>query len=129
MKVGKEELIGLLTALKCFVEEDHDALVKEWRERSHRIADALDPIEGVTTSVSFADKVSVAPEVVVMVDPTEAQTDATSVVGRLRRENPRVFVGADSLPESFTINPMCLDEEQTSYVVDRLHERLTATEQ
>lgn len=120
MKVGKEELVGLLAALDAFIEEDHEALTEEWHARSVRIAEALEPLDGVSTNVSAADKVSVAPEVEVAVDDETAVADATAVVGGLRRENPRVFVGADSLPEAFTVNPMCLDEEETGYVVERL---------
>jgi L-seryl-tRNA(Ser) seleniumtransferase len=128
MKVGKEELVGLLVALECFIEEDHDALRAEWRDRSARIADALEPLSGVTTGISAAEKVAVAPEVVVTVDPERAVASATDVVGGLRRETPRVFVGADALPEAFTVNPMCLDETETEYVVERLREHLGATE-
>jgi D-glucosaminate-6-phosphate ammonia-lyase len=41
LKVGKEELAGLVTALDLFVEEDHAALAQEWTERAARIADDL----------------------------------------------------------------------------------------
>ena len=126
MKVGKEELVGLLAALDGFLEEDHEALAEEWHERSTRVADALDPLDGVTTSLTAAEKVAVAPEVVVTVDPEDAETDATDVVGSLRREDPRVFLGADSLPEAFTVNPMCLDDEEAEYVIDRLRAHLGA---
>ncbi|MFC7070490.1 aminotransferase class V-fold PLP-dependent enzyme [Halobaculum lipolyticum] len=124
MKVGKEELIGLLAALDAFIEEDHDARTAEWRERSESIAAALEPLAGVHTEIAAAEKVSVAPEVHVHIDAAVAQTDATSLVGALRREEPRVFVGADSLPSSFTINPMCLRDEEADYVVERLRAHL-----
>ncbi|WP_136601510.1 aminotransferase class V-fold PLP-dependent enzyme [Salinigranum halophilum] len=124
MKVGKEELVGLLVALDRFIEEDHGALREEWHKRSKRLADALDRVPGVSTEISAAEEVAVAPEVVVTVAPDVAVTDATTVVGDLRQENPRVFVGADSLPEAFTVNPMCLDEEETTYVLERLRAHL-----
>ncbi|MFC6723238.1 aminotransferase class V-fold PLP-dependent enzyme [Halobium palmae] len=124
MKVGKEELIGLLAALDAFVEEDHDARAVEWRERSTRIAASLNSLSGVTTSIAAAEKVAVAPEVRVQVDADAAVSDAVGVVRDLRREEPRVFVGADSLPGAFTINPMCLDGEETDYVIERLRAHL-----
>ncbi|WP_380677823.1 aminotransferase class V-fold PLP-dependent enzyme [Salinigranum sp. GCM10025319] len=128
MKVGKEELVGLLVALEEFIEEDHETLQATWHERSRRVADTLDPLPGVSTSVAAAEKVAVAPEVVVTVDPTAAVADATTVVRTLRREDPRVFVGADSLPEAFTVNPMCLNDEETTYVVKRLQAVLGDTD-
>ena len=128
MKVGKEELVGLLVALEEFVDEDHEGLQATWHDRSRRVADALDPLPGVTTSVDAADEVAVAPEVRVDVDPASAVADATTVVGALRREDPRVFVGADSLPAAFTVNPMCLDDDETTFVVDRLRAHLGGDE-
>jgi D-glucosaminate-6-phosphate ammonia-lyase len=122
MKVGKEELVGLLRALDLFMEEDHDALAEEWTDRSHRIAAALNRLNGVETNITTDDKTAIAPEVVVEVDADVAGVSATEVVGCLRREEPRVFVGADSLPEgAFTVNPMCLTDEETEYVLERIH--------
>jgi D-glucosaminate-6-phosphate ammonia-lyase len=121
MKVGKEELAGLLRALELFVEEDHEALVEEWLERARRIAADLDALPGLETSITADDKTAVAPEVVVAVDADAAGVSATDVVGGLRREEPRVFVGADALPAGeFTVNPMCLTDEEATYAVERI---------
>lgn len=120
MKVGKEELVGLIRALEAFIKEDHDSLRQEWRDRSERIAEALNPITGVMTAVTAVDKTAVAPELAVTVNPDEAGVSATEVVGGLRQEKPRVFVGADSLPDTFTVNPMCLTDEETAYVGERI---------
>src|SRR5204862_2913334 len=37
-KVGKEEIIGMIKALELFLNEDHDALAKEWQDRLERIS-------------------------------------------------------------------------------------------
>lgn len=124
MKVGKEELVGLLRALEAFQDEDQEALQEEWTARSNRIAAAFTDLSGTTTKISAAEKVSVAPEVQVSVDPDEAKMTAEELVAELRQEEPRVFVGADSLPEGFTVNPMCLTEEETDYVIERLRSYL-----
>jgi hypothetical protein len=47
-------------------------------------------------------------------------------VGGLHRGTPLVFVDADALPESFTVNPMCLDEPETEYVAERVRAHLAA---
>ncbi len=121
MKVGKEELVGLIRALELFVEDDHDAKIEEWLDRSRRIAADLDSVSGFETSLTADDKTAVAPEVVVSVDAETAGVTATEVVGGLRREEPRVFVGADALPAGeFTVNPMCLTDEEAEYAVERI---------
>jgi len=123
MKVGKEELAGLIRALELFVEEDHDALVAEWRERAEQIAAALAETGGLTCSITAAEKTAVAPEVLVEVDPDAA--DAAELVAALRREDPRVYVGADRLRDAeFTVNPMCLTDGEADYVVERVRANL-----
>jgi len=125
MKVGKEELVGLLRALELFVEEDHEARKAEWRERAERIAAALDEEPALSTSVTAAEKTDVAPTVPVSVDEDEAPVTAAELVRGLREERPRIFVGADELDEArFTINPMCLPDERVEYVLERIRARL-----
>ena len=125
MKVGKEELVGLIRALELFRDEDHEKLVEEWLERSQQIATALEEKDGLTTSVTADDKVSVAPEVIVSVDPQHAGISTADIVSSLRQEEPRVFVGADNLSAGqFTVNPMCLTDPETDYVLERITAQL-----
>ncbi len=125
LKVGKEELAGLIRALQLFLEEDHDALVVEWTERTESIAAALEEEPGLSITVTEGEKTAVAPEVFVRLDPEVTGIDAETVVRELRKEDPRVFVGPDHLHESaFTINPMCLTDEEAGYVVERVRAHL-----
>jgi len=125
LKVGKEELVGLLAALDAFLEEDHDALATEWRERAESVAAALDPLDGLSTTIEAGAK-SVAPTVSVTVDAEEAGTSAADLVLALRREDPRVFVGADGVDDgTFAVSPMCLTDEEAEYVVERLRATLS----
>jgi len=120
LKVGKEELVGLLAALDLFVAEDHAATREEWRARAERIADGLAPNDALETTIDDG-ATSVAPEVVVELDEESAGLTTVDLVGGLRKADPRVFVGADALAERrFTISPMCLTDEEADYVVDRV---------
>lgn len=122
LKVGKEEIVGLLAALEAFVAEDHQANQREWRQRAERIAEALSEVDGLSPSIDDSD-VAVAPEVAVSV--VNGVESATELVRGLRLENPRVFVGADSLQDAeFTINPVCLDDDEADYVVERIQATL-----
>lgn len=124
LKVGKEELVGLLVALEGFLEEDHDALAREWRERAERVAERLDAVDGLTVSVESGEK-AVAPEAVVGLDPSTAGASAVDVVTKLRREDPRVFVGADDVDRGrFSVNPMCLTDDEADFVVERIEAAL-----
>lgn len=125
LKVGKEEIVGLIRALELFLEEDTDARAREWAERAEAIADGLRAVESLSVTVTEGEKTAVAPEVFVRLDPGVAGIDAETLVGELRREDPRVFVGPDHLQESaFTVNPMCLTDEEGEYVVERVRSYL-----
>ncbi|MGQ0647490.1 MAG: hypothetical protein ACT4P7_07945 [Gemmatimonadaceae bacterium] len=50
MKVGKEEIIGLIVALERFVKEDHGAETASWNARARRIVDRLQGIPGLTVT-------------------------------------------------------------------------------
>lgn len=119
MKVGKEELAGLLAALETFIEEDDDAVLGEWHERAGRIAAALGSVDALEVDLANAAKTDAVSTVVVTVDEDEAPLSASELVLLLRRENPRVFVGTDDVHRAqFTINPRCLPDSDVEYVVD-----------
>ena len=48
MKVGKEEVIGLIVALERFVKHDHQADQARWDDRAQRIVAQLQGIPGLT---------------------------------------------------------------------------------
>ncbi len=125
LKLGKEEIVGLLIALESFMEEDHEATRAEWRHRAEFIADALEDVECLSVSIETGAK-SVTPVVTVDVGEDAAGISAAEVVVRLRREEPRVFVGADTLDDGqFTVNPMCLTDREAEYVVERIVANIT----
>ncbi|MFC6962520.1 aminotransferase class V-fold PLP-dependent enzyme [Halocatena marina] len=125
LKVGKEELAGLIAALESFVAEDQRALNAEWEERVELVADGLSGVTGVSTTKRAGGKLMVAPELFIEIDSDNAALDAIELVGSLRTETPRIFVGSDDLPDAFTINPMCLTDEEAAYVIERLQSHLT----
>jgi L-seryl-tRNA(Ser) seleniumtransferase len=128
MKVGKEELAGLIKALQLFVEDDHDENRRQWREQAKRIADALTASDRLSLDIDDGGK-GVSPEVIVRVTDGDGGPTATDVTAALRREEPRVVVGADRLDESvLTINPMCLDQDEVDYVSKRVLAHVEDTE-
>lgn len=51
MKVGREEVVGMLVAVESWVKRDHDAEWQQWVGRCEHIAKRLSKIDGVTTTV------------------------------------------------------------------------------
>ncbi len=52
MKVGKEDIMGMLAAVEMWVKRDHDAEWKAWESWLDEIASAVKRVNGVTTEVS-----------------------------------------------------------------------------
>ena len=122
MKVGKEELAGLIRALEVFVELDYEAVSAEWQRQAELAADRLDRHDLLSASVTGGEGENVAPVTEVTVD---ASASATELVAALRDEDPRVYVGADGMDHNeITINPMCLDDDELDYVLDRIEANL-----
>ncbi|MET0168361.1 MAG: aminotransferase class V-fold PLP-dependent enzyme [Vicinamibacterales bacterium] len=51
MKVGREEVVGMVVAVESWVKRDHDAEWNEWVARGEYIANRVSKIPGVTASV------------------------------------------------------------------------------
>lgn len=120
-KTGKEELVGIIRALELFVEQDTEEIKQTWRIRASQIAESLDRASTLNTEIQSAGETNVAPTVMVSVNSDAASTDAETIIHKLRQENPRIFVGPDYIKDdAFTVNPMCLTDNEADYVVDRL---------
>lgn len=124
-KVGQEEIIGLITALKLFVEEDIEAKYEQWHETALQIGEALRNINGVSVSYSGTNKSSAVTNVVVKLNEDAIGLTSPELVLSLRRENPRIFVGDHEAHRGiFTINPMNIEADEAAYLVDRIRKNL-----
>ena len=52
MKVGREEVIGMLMAVEIWVKRDHQAEWKEWERRVRVIEDAVRGVQSVKTEMT-----------------------------------------------------------------------------
>ena len=53
MKVGKEEIIGLVVAVEHFVKQDHVAETERWAAMARRVAEHLSGIPGLTATAAL----------------------------------------------------------------------------
>jgi L-seryl-tRNA(Ser) seleniumtransferase len=95
MKVGKEEIIGLLAAVERFVTLDHDAEWRTWEARTSHIIAELSKIPGVAARRDVPEIANHFPQVVVEWSQWHAAPASGEVVRRLWDGDPRIAV----LPE------------------------------
>jgi uncharacterized pyridoxal phosphate-dependent enzyme len=92
MKVGKEEIIGCLTALETWLKLDEKKLYAEWNGRVERIRKLVDTIPGVQTSIYIPEDGNRYPTLRVSWDQQAWGFSVTDCVEQLRAGNPRIEV-------------------------------------
>jgi uncharacterized pyridoxal phosphate-dependent enzyme len=97
MKVGKEEIIGLLTAVETWMKSDLSALNREWNSRVERIAKLVKTVPGVETDISIPTDGNRYPTLYISWDEETWGFSVKDCVQQLRAGNPVIEVaGADN---------------------------------
>jgi L-seryl-tRNA(Ser) seleniumtransferase len=97
MKVGKEEVIGCLTAVETWLKIDSKKLYSEWNGRVDRIAKLVETVPGVKTETYVPDDGNRYPTLKVSWDQQAWGFTITDCVQKLREGDPVIEVlGADN---------------------------------
>jgi uncharacterized pyridoxal phosphate-dependent enzyme len=98
MKVGKEEIVGILAAVEYWSQADLGALNKEWNLRVRRIAKLVQTVPGVTTSIEIPEEGNSYPTLTVKWDETQFGLTVAQCDQHLREGNPRIEVLTNTNP-------------------------------
>lgn len=113
MKVGKEAIVGLLTALERYERRDHAAELETWKKSVHEIASGLASVPGLRVTPLFPGP-SGQPFPVVRVE-SEGMRDLLRGLKGLR---PKIVLCEDETDERRAyIYPMCLRPQDPGYIV------------
>jgi L-seryl-tRNA(Ser) seleniumtransferase len=97
MKVGKEEVIGCLTAVETWLKIDPKKLYSEWNVRVDRIAKLVETVPGVKTETYVPDDGNRYPTLKISWDQQAWGFTITDCVQKLREGDPVIEVlGADN---------------------------------
>jgi L-seryl-tRNA(Ser) seleniumtransferase len=126
MKVGKEEIVGLLVALQRYVREDRQAERDAWHARVALIARELEDLCGVEAEIVGAfSKSGSMPYAVIRLDEERIGRTAYQVLELLQEGDPRVYLGEERAWDGcIVVNPMTLRDEEVPIVVRRLRETI-----
>jgi uncharacterized pyridoxal phosphate-dependent enzyme len=133
-KVGREEIMGMLTAVEMWWKRDHTAEQRKWESRLHIIATALDKIPGVTTEVKQpAGRSNPSPDLYVKWDQGTIPLTGYDVENLLWAGSPGIAVsGAGSylpFPPNFNpgivINSSQLEDGEEKIIADRVYKVLS----
>ena len=123
-KVAKEEVVGLLTALKLFTGGGYRGSFEEQRGYLEYIADGLSGLP-VEPRIVLPDGEGYAMLSLVL-DTSALGRSAFDISEELKSGEPGVFVQEKALPEhTLTVHPMNLNEGRTESLTRRLREVLS----
>ncbi len=122
-KLGREEIVGLLSAVEEYVETDHDAR-KIWSEEQiEKMRGALIESPAVTVERVYPNEAGQPiPQMVVRfkkIDKELPETVSAYVLRRLKEGEPSIFTMACG-DDGIFINPMTLREDELAVIARRI---------
>lgn len=132
MKVGKEEVMGMLAAVEMWRKRDHDAEWRAWEASLDKIAKRVTKVDGVTTRVvQPLDLSNHAPQLVIEWDGAVRNITGKEVDRLLFTGTPRIVVaqarGTRQAPQSsVTIMPYMMMPGDDAVVADMIAKHLAA---
>lgn len=123
-KVGKEEIVGLLTALRLFVADD-GARTERWRAISSILGAALAAVPGLDIGMSDDARRSGIPYVTVRPRGSLQVLDVMGLVARLEAGDPSVRCNLARAAEGMLLlSPVCLREDQVPEIAAKFRAAL-----
>jgi D-glucosaminate-6-phosphate ammonia-lyase len=142
MKIGKEEIVGLLAAVEMWVQRDHKKEDEMWTQWMQTIADRVMKIDGVTASVRQPRGLgNHSPGLSINWDPARLGITGEEVSNILWTTEPRIALGgggggggggrggrggAPSNQTGISITAYMMMPEDVKVVADRVHQILSA---
>ena len=125
MKVAKEEILGLVTALAMFVEEDEAAEMAGYRALAQRVVDSLVEVPGLQISLQHDGIDYLIPNAVLHLGGDWPGPPARQVAAALQQGAPPIYLQQLGPPDELMVDPLNLTEAETDVVIRRLREVLT----
>ena len=125
-KVSKEQIVGLLTALRLFVDNDGNSNIDEQRRHLEYVADGLSGMPAEPRIIISDDGL---PIMHLYIDGMTLGKSATEICQQLKQGEPGVFPNEMMLTEdTIVISPLNLNQERTEALTDRLRMVLVSKE-
>ena len=125
MKVGKEDICGLVAALEKFISQDEEEELSEYEGRARAIVRRLGKIQGIHTAVLTSDPRArpVVPRVYIDIE-SDLPLTGDEVSQRLLTGNPPIAVGKTD--SGLKVDVMMLGKKELRLTVRRLRQVLTS---
>jgi L-seryl-tRNA(Ser) seleniumtransferase len=125
MKVGKEEIIGLMTAVRLYIEQDHEELLLSYEERVARMVKELDGHAGISARRSFPSEAGQPhPRAEIILDVAVLGIPRDELLRQLYAGSPVIHLAPAGVSGIY-VNPQTLQEGEEQVIVERMKEIIT----
>jgi len=116
-KVGKEEIVGMVKALECYLQENHEALNKEWQHRLELVSAEVSKVPGVTTKFYVPDIANHVPHMEIRWDKRISATPR-EINTALRKGKPAIVLSAGEEGEVLSLNSFMLQPGEDKIIAN-----------
>lgn len=121
MKVGKEEIAGLVAAVELYVNKDHAADLRRWERLVDNIVDELKDMPHITAKHLPASKSSrQMPNALIVFDEVSLGLTKADIVNLLQTGEPSIRVGGTG--NGILINPHTLQDGEEKIIAKKIKE-------
>ena len=123
MKVGKEEICGLVAAVEWYLSLDYDALAQDYERQVRVVLDALAGVRGVETERVWPNEAGQPlPRARVRLAP-DAPLTRDALTDRLRTHTPSIELSAAG-PDGLYVNPQTLQPGEAELIASAIRTAL-----
>jgi len=119
-KVGKEEIVGMVKALELYLNEDHDALAKQWQDQLEGISRQITRVTGVSTSFFVPDIANHVPHMQITWDSSRISFTPQEASKLLRSSRPSIVIGTGEDRRGLVVNSFMLQPGEDKIVAQQL---------
>ncbi|MBM31404.1 MAG: hypothetical protein CL764_00945 [Chloroflexi bacterium] len=123
MKVSKEGIVGLVTALEMFIDSDQDAIWDSWRQKAQFIVEHVSSRAGLTIKLEENEDRQ-GPQAVLYFDNMWKGLNSEEIRESLLDNDPSIYVGAGGVSGEINIVVVNLQDGEEKIISDKLNEIL-----
>ncbi len=124
MKVSKENLVGMVTALELFMDTDEAALIAGWRTKAEYVARRLEGIEGLGVVIEDTPVDRQGPQPVIYFERGWTGPSPSEIRQTLKDGDPPILVGGGGVRDEINIVMVNVQDGEEEIIADRLLEAL-----
>lgn len=124
MKVSKENIIGLVTALQLFTDSDEAAEWDGWHSKAQYVAERLAGIDGVRVEIEDDPSERQGPQPVLYFEDDYEGPSIEDIKKQLEDGDPGIYVGGGGSRQEINIVMVNVQDGEEMIIADRLNEIL-----